>query len=124
MASAAESPGMDGRESDSAREETDTVYFITGTDTFVKMDTWMHAEELLMENAIIVGSRPGYQDEEIERCRALFKKTYGTEVLVIRNDLMDISSTGIKEKIAAGESIKGLVPQAVEDYIYGHDLYR
>ncbi len=124
MASAAESPGMDRKESDSAREETDTVYFITGTDTFVKMDTWMHAEELLMENAIIVGSRPGYQDEEIERCRALFKKTYGTEVLVIRNDLMDISSTGIKEKIAAGESIKGLVPQAVEDYIYGHDLYR
>lgn len=113
-------------QSDSAdsEEDTDTVYFITGTDTFIKMDTWMHAEELLTENAVIVGSRPGYHDNEIGRCRKLFEDLYGTEVLVIRNDLMDISSTGIKEKIAAGESIGGLVPQAVEEYIYGHDLYR
>ena len=111
-------------ESQSDSAEPDTVYFITGTDTFIKMDTWMHAEELLMENAVIVGSRPGYQDQEIERCRALFEKQYGTEVLVIRNDLMDISSTGIKEKIAAGEPITGLVPQAVEEYINGHGLYR
>lgn len=123
MAAAAESPnGQDGTVPQD--KETDTVYFITGTDTFIKMDTWMHAEELLTENAVIVGSRPGYQDAEIERCREEFKKLYGTEVLVIRNDLKDISSTGIKEKIAAGEPITGLVPQAVEDYIYGHDLYR
>ena len=111
-------------ESQSDSAEPDTVYFITGTDTFIKMDTWMHAEELLMENAVIVGSRPGYQDEEIERCRALFEREYGTEVLVIRNDLMDISSTGIKERIAAGEPITGLVPQAVEDYIDRNGLYR
>lgn len=114
--------------SDSAAADTDdtedSLFFITGTDTFIKMDTWMHAEELLTENAIIVGRRPGYQDTEIERCRALFKEQYGTEVLVIRNDLLDISSTEIKEKIAAGEPIDGLVPPAVEDYIYGHDLYR
>jgi len=118
MAAAAESQTAD------SASETDTTYFITGTDTFIKMDTWMHAEELLTENAVIVGSRPGYQDAEIERCRALFQEQYGTEVLVIRNDLRDISSTGIKEKIAAGEPITGLVPQAVEEYIYGHDLYR
>ena len=123
MAAAAESqtPGSPAADREA---ETDTTYFITGTDTFIKMDTWMHAEELLTENAVIVGSRPGYQDAEIERCRALFQEQYGTEVLVIRNDLRDISSTGIKEKIAAGESITGLVPQAVEEYIYGHDLYR
>ena len=118
MAAAAESQTAD------SVSETDTTYFITGTDTFIKMDTWMHAEELLTENAVIVGSRPGYQDAEIERCRTLFQEQYGTEVLVIRNDLRDISSTGIKERIAAGKPITGLVPQAVEEYIYGHDLYR
>ena len=123
MAAAAESQMQGSPEADSA-SETDTTYFITGTDTFIKMDTWMHAEELLTENAVIVGSRPGYQDAEIERCRTLFQEQYGTEVLVIRNDLRDISSTGIKERIAAGKSITGLVPQAVEEYIYGHDLYR
>ena len=123
MAAAAESQTLGSPEADSA-SETDTTYFITGTDTFIKMDTWMHAEELLTENAVIVGSRPGYQDAEIERCRTLFQEQYGTEVLVIRNDLRDISSTGIKERIAAGKPITGLVPQAVEEYIYGHDLYR
>ena len=123
MAAAAESPD---KQDDAAPQdtETDTVYFITGTDTFIKMDTWMHAEELLTENAVIVGSRPGYQDAEIERCREEFRKLYGTEVLVIRNDLLDISSTGIKQKIAGGEPITGLVPQAVEDYINRNGLYR
>ncbi|MCR5134884.1 MAG: nicotinate (nicotinamide) nucleotide adenylyltransferase [Clostridiales bacterium] len=124
MEAAAESPGGGAGVPAGEETEPDTVYFITGTDTFIKMDTWMHAEELLTENAVIVGSRPGYQDAEIERCRHAFKELYGTEVLVIRNDLLDISSTAIKEKLAAGESITGLVPQAVEDYIYGHDLYR
>lgn len=104
-------------------EET-AVFFITGTDTFIKMDSWMHAEELLRENAIIVGRRPGYRDEEIARCRKKYETLCGTEVVTIHNDQIDISSTEVKEMLVAGASIADYVPSAVVAYILSQGLYR
>jgi nicotinate-nucleotide adenylyltransferase len=36
---------------------------------------------------------------------------------------MDISSTEIRRRIKAGESISGMVPRAVEDFIRKEGLY-
>ena len=38
--------------------------------------------------------------------------------------MMDISSTEMRARVAAGESIAGLVPPAVASYIERHHLYR
>ncbi|MDO4393277.1 MAG: nicotinate-nucleotide adenylyltransferase [Bacillota bacterium] len=100
------------------------LYFITGTDAFLMIEKWMEAEELLNSYSFIIGTRPGYREDELKECMNRIKDKYGTEIININNVQIDVSSTEIRDKLAAGKSIKGLVPVAVENYINEKGLYR
>ena len=100
------------------------LYFIIGADSLLKLETWMHADELMSKYAYIVGSRPGYLDQELEDCRAYLQETYGTEILWIHNREFNISATEIRRRIASGEPVSDLIPAPVEEYIKAHGLYR
>jgi nicotinate-nucleotide adenylyltransferase len=43
---------------------------------------------------------------------------------LIQMPAVEVSSSEIRRRIAAGEPIQALVPRAVEDYIRLHGLYR
>ena len=100
------------------------LYFIVGADSILKLETWMNSQELLTSYSYIVGSRPGYEDNELEICRSHLERVYGTRIIVIKNELLDISSTEIRELAAAGEPLSHLVGEDVERYIRDHGLYR
>ena len=100
------------------------LYFITGADSVLMLESWMNSEELLTRYSYIAGSRPGYRDEELEQCVEHLHEAYGTEILQIHNQLFDISATEIREKLAAGESVDGLIPEKVAEYIRVRGLYR
>ncbi|MGI6721912.1 MAG: nicotinate-nucleotide adenylyltransferase [Anaerovoracaceae bacterium] len=102
----------------------DKLYFITGTDTFIKLYIWKDADKLLRENAFIVGARPGYRTEALEERRKYYSEKFGTETIRIDNEQLDISATEIRERVRAGRSIADLVPDGVEEYIYEHGLYK
>ena len=46
------------------------LYFITGTDAFLKIELWMMAEELLTNYGFLIGTRPGYREDELAECIA------------------------------------------------------
>lgn len=66
----------------------------------------------------------GYRDErdlEWERYQAKYNMEHGgfeTELVLCREDMARISSTLVRERLAAGEDISALVPYGVADYIY------
>ena len=99
------------------------LYFITGTDAFLKIELWMMAEEILSSYGFLIGTRPGYRQEELAACIKRVRERFGTEVTNIDNTKYDISSTQIREKLEQGESAEGLLPEAVEDYIRREGLY-
>ncbi len=100
------------------------VYFLTGTDSLLQIHRWKNAEELLRTYNFVVGSRPGYKDDELSECIAFLKKEYNTNVTKVDNNQLNISSTEIRERLETGKGLGGLVPEVVERYIIEHGLYK
>ena len=99
------------------------LFFIIGTDAFLGLEKWYASKELLEGFSFIVGTRPGYKERELKLLIGRLKEEYGTEIIEINNSEVEISSTGIKDRIQGGKSIKYLLPESVEEYIYKNRLY-
>ncbi len=111
-------------------------YFILGFDALSEIETWHRWQELLYRVNFIVAVRPGFSvkdgEELLERNGfhpdrgtddRWFCERSGNEVLFLREETEDISSTTIRKRIAEGGSWRSLVPLEVADYITDNDLY-
>ena len=99
------------------------LFFIVGADSIMKLDTWMNSEELLTRYSYIVGSRPGYEDYELDLCIQRLEDIYGTNIIRIENELIDVSSTELRRMIREGDDISRYVDRRVERYIHDRGLY-
>lgn len=100
------------------------LYFITGTDAFLKIDKWKNAEELLSNYAFIIGTRPGYKQEELQKYIEVINNKYGTEIMNIDNVQIDVSSTEIRHRLERDMPVSDLISKEVERYIKENGLYR
>ncbi|MBK5245723.1 MAG: nicotinate (nicotinamide) nucleotide adenylyltransferase [Peptostreptococcaceae bacterium] len=100
------------------------IWFLLGTDSFLKIEIWKNAKDLLSQFNLIVGARPGYKQIELEKQIKHLQNTYGTTICMLKNKRLDISSTDIKKEINQGNPIKEFVPLAVERYITEYALYK
>ena len=101
----------------------DRFHFILGTDSFLSLETWYKGEALLREFAFIVGERPGYKESQTGKMAEKFRHLYGTQIKILHNRIIEVSSTEIKNKIKLGKEIRTLVPYEIERYIHEHGLY-
>ena len=93
------------------------LYLIVGIDLLIDFHTWRSPDRILDECSVVAMNRPGFDLSSVDS--GLLSR-----VDVITVPAIDISSTVIRRKINSGESIKYLVPPAVEDYILSAGLYR
>ena len=100
------------------------LFFIAGGDSLLYLDKWKDPGQLLSLAGFIAVYRPGCGMRKLERKRADILKRFGGEVLLVECSGLDISSSEIRRRVAAGLGISGLVPEAVEAYIRLHGLYR
>jgi len=96
------------------------IYFIAGADEILDIQSWHEAEALPELARFAAVPRPGFDLAELER-RLPGRFLASIELLPIRE--IDISATEVRGRVAAGKSIKYLVPESVESYIYKHGLY-
>jgi len=102
----------------------DKLWFIMGTDSFVSLEEWYKGEELLREYAFIVAPRPGSGIADVEKTVNKYRKKYDASIRIVHNEMLDISSTEIKQAIDEGASIECFVPKSIERYIDEHGLYK
>jgi len=100
------------------------LYFITGADAIIDVGTWREPERLFALCRFIAAPRPGWSQETAQTGLRRLEERFGCEILEIQSRAMDISSSEIRRRVAAGQSIRYLVPEVVEAYIQKHGLYR
>ncbi len=98
------------------------LYFIAGADNIDEIANWKKPEEIFHLAEVLFFSRPGYEinHQEIER----LTKTFGAVIHLLEMQGVDISATEIRNRIEAKESVSGLVPDAVAQYIQSNRLYQ
>ncbi|NLM04637.1 MAG: nicotinate-nucleotide adenylyltransferase [Clostridiales bacterium] len=99
------------------------LYFITGTDTFMELETWKNYKELFHRVTIVVVTRLGFNDIILNKRIEHYKKIHGANIIKLTAPILEISSTNIRDRIKNKKSIKYLLPEKVEEYIYKNQLY-
>ena len=116
----------------------DRLFFIIGADAFLHLPTWRSYEELLDSCDFIVASRPGFRLEALrlivppellgrpDPARPADRRTIvlrRTAVHLLDNVTSHVSATEIRRRLKHRQSIRGLVPVRVEEYILKQALY-
>lgn len=99
------------------------LYFIIGADSVVQLHTWNNIYDLLELATFVAAGRPGYEGV-MEQVVATLGAEAAKRIVLLDTPEYDISSTDIRTRIRSGQSLAGLVPSAVEEYIRSHGLYK
>ncbi len=96
------------------------INFIIGSDAFKLIDSWFEVSKLAQEvKFIIVPRHENFSERELFRDIKL--KDFDYEI--IKTPFIEISSSDIRERVEQNKSIKYLVPDKVERYIYKNGIY-
>ncbi|GHV28739.1 putative nicotinate-nucleotide adenylyltransferase [Synergistales bacterium] len=95
------------------------LFFITGADAVLEFGSWREPREILRLCTLVAVARPGYDYEDVER----LGEELGGAVSLIKTSSLDISATGIRNRLADGRGAKYLTPGTVIDYIKKKNLY-
>ena len=90
--------------------------FVVGADEGAAFPTWKEPEEVLRWVRLAVGTRSGFPPPDLER--------YGDRVLPFALPSPSVSSTEVRDRLARGEPVDGLVPTAVAAALDETGLYR
>ena len=99
------------------------IYFITGADTICDMESWKNVGENFELATFIAANRPGINSNEAKMKIERLKSRYDANIRSVNVPSLDISSTYIRNHIKNGKSIKYLIPECVESYIYEKKIY-
>ena len=92
------------------------LYFILGDEAFAGISSWKDFDKLGEFATIVVVSREGIAPE--------VPAMLSPSVNLLEIHSLPISSTQCRERISNGETLEGLVPDKVAEYVEKHQLYR
>ena len=102
----------------------DDFFFIVGADSLFTVDKWVHPERLFPTCTILAAFRDEMNTrEEMERQIHYLKERYHAKSELLISPVIKVSSSELRERIKAGKSIRGFVPEKVEEYIKKECLY-
>jgi nicotinate-nucleotide adenylyltransferase len=98
------------------------LFFLIGADALRDVPNWKEPAEIFRLSTPLVVRRAGQPEPDLSSLQRMCDR--GKQPRLIEMRAVDVSSSEIRRRVAANESIDGLVPTAVEEYIAQHRLYR
>ncbi|HEY6089413.1 MAG TPA: nicotinate-nucleotide adenylyltransferase [Gemmatimonadaceae bacterium] len=92
------------------------LFLLVGEDTLAGFDQWRNPERIRELATLAVMLRSGREGSPAAELAGGVKTVSARRV--------DVSSTEIRDRLRAGKSIKGFVPESVERFIDARGLYR
>ena len=120
------------------------LFFVMGADSFEELNLWREPSRILANANLIVVTRPGYSIQashlpnmsdtkiiDLRRNRdeagshGLQSYDMNARYVFLTDYVnVDISASEIRQRVRDGETIDGLVPPSVAEYVEKYELYR
>ncbi|MHC4640215.1 MAG: nicotinate-nucleotide adenylyltransferase [Planctomycetota bacterium] len=103
-----------------------SIYWLIGADSIDELQLWHGITDLIDACNLSTMFRAGCKSPNY----AKFEDIWGSERVeklqrnIVQTSLVDISSTEIRSRLAAGENVTDMLHPNVADYIRKHDLYK
>lgn len=101
-------------------QDGDELFLIVGADVAAGLHTWHRSERVKELATVLVADRPGALPAS-DLVGALGAQ--GWRCGVVDLPFHDVSSTDVRERLAAGDAVAGLVPAPVVRVVEEHGLY-
>ena len=102
------------------------IYWLLGADSVDDLPYWHGIAELIDRCNLCTMYRGGCEPPDFTK----FKAAWGSDRVeklqrnIIETSLIDVSSTEIRDRLAAGRDVTGMLHRPVAEYIREHGLYR
>ncbi len=97
------------------------LYFITGADAICDVVRWKDADRIAACAKLVGATRPGY---DLVHAREIIESApYDFDVTYLEIPALAISSSYLRLRVEAGQSLRYLTPNQVAGYIHKHALY-
>ncbi|WFB37432.1 nicotinate-nucleotide adenylyltransferase [Kiritimatiellota bacterium B12222] len=101
-----------------------TLTFLMGVDSLDTFDRWREVDRIVSLAQVKVMPRPGRAGSEaLTALEARAPSLAGKVSLMPAGPQVEISATEVRQRIASGQSIRYLLPDAVVDYVVDHGIY-
>ncbi|MCA9052516.1 MAG: nicotinate-nucleotide adenylyltransferase [Planctomycetaceae bacterium] len=98
------------------------LVLLIGADSLTDLSTWREPQRILELSQVAAVNR-GRQMIDLAEIHQSIPGAAG-RIVSVAMPAVDLSATDIRARVAAGRSIRFMVPRAVEEYIRQHGLYR
>ena len=99
-----------------AEQPNTEIFLIVGADTAERLETWHRASDVVRLSTIVIVNR----DKSTNAAPGFLRDA---RVLNVTMNPVDVSSSGIRDAVARGESIESLTSSSVASIIRDHSLY-
>ena len=103
--------------------KNDHFFLILGSDAIKTFHLWNNPERILELTKIILAERKYDVTPTLLKELSRISDISG-KIILLKSKMLDISSSEIKRKISAGESIQGQVPNQLQEFISRLKIYR
>lgn len=94
------------------------LFFVLGTDSFFSFHQWKEPDKILTHCKLLVIRRENTQESDCKDYFKQFDRSFDEDIKLMQNPILELSSTEIRDRLKSNQSIKGLVPDVIETYLY------